>query len=136
MTFQKTVIAAVSVLCLTTTSVFALSPLTKNARIMGELVDGEVSYQIHKHCPSIKMRKLRALNKLNALADHARGLGYSDADFKSLSKDSGAKGLRDARVNAYLKQNGVTNGDADSYCRLGYQEIEKKSLIGYLLRGK
>ena len=40
------------------------------------------------------------------------------------------KAMRDA----YLTNNGVTKGDADSYCRLGLAEIEKNSLTGWLLR--
>ena len=114
----------------------ALQPIENNPRIMGELVAGEVSYQIHKHCPDISMRRLRALNRLNSLRDYATGLGYTDADFKAVSKNQTARAMRDGRVNAYLASNGVTKGDADSYCRLGYEEIQKKSLSGYLLRAK
>lgn len=112
----------------------ALPPIEDNPRIMGELVAGEVGYQIHKHCPSISMRKLRAYGRLNKLADHARSLGYSDDDFKALSKDKAARAKRDAQVDAYLAKNGVTEGDAESYCTLGRKEIAEQSLTGWLLR--
>ena len=111
-----------------------LPPLEDNKRVMGELVSGEVGYQIHKHCGSLSARKLRALGRLNELADYARSLGYTDADFKALTKNGPARDMRDARVNAYLAQNGVVAGDGESYCRLGREEMKKKSLTGWLLR--
>jgi len=51
-----------------------------------------------------------------------------------LSKDNGARATRDSRVNAFLAEHGVSKGNPDSYCRLGVEEIEKKSLTGWLLR--
>ena len=42
----------------------ALPPLKENDRVMGELVAGEVGYQIQKFCPSIKPRMLRAVGRL------------------------------------------------------------------------
>ena len=112
----------------------ALPPLKENERVMGELVSGEVGYQIQKHCSTIKPRMLRAMGRINKLESYARSLGYTSDDFDALSKDPVARAARDARVDAYLTQNGVTKGDADSYCRLGLLEIEKKSLTGWLLR--
>lgn len=117
-----------------TVSAAALPPLQDNTRVMGELVAGEVGYQIQKHCPSIKPRALRAMGRVNTLKKYAESLGYTDADFRALSKDPAARAKRDAMTDAYLAQNGVTKGDADSYCRLGYQEIEKNTLTGWLLR--
>lgn len=111
-----------------------LPPLKDNERVMGELVAGEVGYQIQKHCPSISARMLRALGRLRDLETYARDLGYSADDFDALSKDPLARAMRDRRVAAYLSNNGVTKGDADSYCSLGLDEIERNSLTGWLLR--
>lgn len=113
-----------------------LPPLEDNRRIMSELVAGEVSYQIQKHCPTLGARKLRAIGKLNELAAYARSLGYSDADFRAISKDKAARARRDTLVNTYLAKNGVATGDADSYCQLGRTEIEKNTLTGWLLYAK
>ncbi len=132
-TFPLTAVLAAFALTATASAATALPPLESNKRVMGELVAGEVGYQIQKHCPDISARKLRALGKLNELAAYARSLGYTDGDFRALSKDGAARDLRDARVNAYLAQNGVVQGDAESYCRLGREEIEKNSLTGWLL---
>lgn len=112
----------------------ALPPLEDNERIQREMTSGEVAYQISKHCPTINARLFRANGRLNRLKDYARGLGYSDRDIKALGKNPAAKAKLNALRDAYLAQHGVTNGDADSYCRLGYTEIQKKSLTGWLLR--
>jgi Family of unknown function (DUF5333) len=114
----------------------ALPPLENNSRVMEELVAGEIAYQIQKHCPAISGRKLLAIGKLNQLASYARSLGYTDADFRALTKNGAARDKRDALVNAYLAKMGVVPGDAESYCTLGRAEIEKGTLIGSLLRMK
>lgn len=113
-----------------------LPPLEQNARIMNELVAGEVGYQIQKHCDSLGPRRFRALGRLNQLGDYARSLGYTDADFRAVSKDKAARARRDALVDAYLAKNGVHPGEPESYCRLGRAEIEKNSLTGWLLYEK
>ncbi|MCR8723280.1 DUF5333 domain-containing protein [Frigidibacter sp. ROC022] len=119
-----------------TAAAWALPPLMDNKRVMGELVDGEVAYQIQKHCPTISARKLVAFSRLKKLAAYARSLGYTDADFKALTKDGAARDKRDALVDAYLASKGVVQGDAESYCRLGRAEIAAKTLTGSLLYQK
>lgn len=130
----RTVTAAQALILCTVCAASALPPLTQNDRIMGELVAGEVGYQIQKHCPTIKARTFRALGRINDLKSHAKSLGYTDADFQAVSKDPQARALRDAMVEDYLTQHGVKKGDNNSYCVLGYQEIEKNTLTGWLLR--
>ena len=112
----------------------ALPPLEDNPRIVHELVAGEVGYQIQKHCPSISPRYLRAMARLNKLKNYALEEGYTEAQMEALDDNDAAKAKRDRLVDEYLAANGVTEGDADSYCRLGLAEIEKNSLTGYLLR--
>jgi len=78
----------------------------------------------------------RVMGRANELEDYALGLGYSKADITAMRKDPAARAELKARRDAYLAQNGVTAGDAASYCRLGLAEIEKNSLTGWLLRAK
>jgi hypothetical protein len=112
----------------------ALPPLTENERVRAELVAGGVSYEIQKHCPSIDGRELRAFGRLNKLMAYARSLGYTDADFRKVHKDPAARALHKTLVTAYLKKNGVKEGDPQSYCRLGQAEMAQKTLSGWLLR--
>lgn len=125
--------AALALAVTATAAAWALPPLANNDRVMGELVAGEVAYQIQKHCPSISGRKLAAFSRLNQLADYARSLGYTDADFKALTKSGPARTKRDTLVNAYLASKGVVPGDAESYCNLGRAEVASKTLTGSLL---
>ena len=118
----------------TPTQAADLPPLEDNPRIVHELVSGEVGYQIQKHCPSISPRYLRAMSRLNKLKAYALEAGYTEAQMEALDGNPAAKAKRDRLVGEYLAANGVTKGDAESYCRLGRAEIEKNSLTGYLLR--
>ena len=112
----------------------ALPPLKENPRVRHEMLAGEVGYQIQKYCPTIGPRILRAAYKLNKLKDYARSLGYSDAQIDALGDDKAAKAELNAMRDDYLASHGVTEGDVESYCRLGLEEIEKNSLTGWLLR--
>lgn len=112
----------------------ALPPLEDNPRIMHELVAGEVGYQIQKHCPTISPRYLRAISRLGKLKEYALSEGYTEEEMRALDGNEAAKAKRDALVAEYLFENGVVEGDPDSYCRLGLEEIEKNTLTGWLLR--
>ncbi|MCP3969647.1 MAG: DUF5333 domain-containing protein [Rhodobacteraceae bacterium] len=112
----------------------ALPPLRDNPRVKGEFLAAAVGDEIRKNCPTISARIFRALRRANQLEDYALSLGYTKADIKAMRRDAGAKAQLKAMRNAYLARHGVTRGDADSYCRLGLDEIGKNSLTGWLLR--
>jgi len=132
----RTVAASLALALAATAHAWALPPLADNSRVMGELVAGEIAYQIQKFCPSVSPRRLVALAKLNQLADYARSLGYTDDDFRALTRNGPARARRDALVDAYLGAKGVVQGDAESYCRLGREEVASKTFIGSLLSVK
>lgn len=117
-----------------TVSAVALVPLQENERIKSEFLAAAVGDEIRKECPSISARLWRVWTKANELEDYALSLGYSKADIKAMRENPEAKAQLKATRDAYLLANGVTKGDSDSYCRLGREEIEKKSLTGWLLR--
>lgn len=112
----------------------ALPPLKDNERVRAEFLAAAVGDEIRKHCPTISARMVRVLQRTNQLKSYALGLGYSRDEIRDLRENPTARAeLRQLR-DAYLARNGVTKGNADSYCRLGYDEIEKKTLTGWLLR--
>ena len=112
----------------------ALAPLEDNARVQREFLAAAVSDEIRKNCPSISARLWRVLSKGRELENYALGLGYSKADIKDLRENKAAKARLKGLRDAYLARHGVTKGDGESYCRLGREEIKKKSLTGWLLR--
>lgn len=112
----------------------ALPPLKDNPRVVSEFLSAAVGDEIRKNCPTISARMFRVFSKARDLEKYAISLGYSQGDITAMRKDPEAKAKLNAMRDAYLAQNGVTAGDADSYCRLGLAEIEKNSLTGWLLR--
>ena len=125
---------AALILSASAVSATALAPLEDNARIKAEFLAAAVGDEIRKNCPTISARFWRVWTKANALEDYALELGYSKADIKAMRENPTAKAQLKAMRDAYLAANGVTKGDSDSYCRLGHEEIQKKSLTGWLLR--
>lgn len=111
-----------------------LPPLEENARVKSEFLSAAVGDEIRKNCPSISARTFRALGRVNELQNYALGLGYTKADIKAMRENPAAKAKLKAMRDAYMTKHGVREGDSDSYCRLGRQEIEKNSLTGWLLR--
>ena len=115
---------------------FALPPLEENARVNHDFLSAAVGDEIRKNCPDISARMLRVLKRANDLEEYAISLGYTKADIDEMRQNPDAKARLRANRDAYLAKNGVIEGDADSYCRLGHAEIEKKTLTGWLLRAK
>lgn len=114
--------------------VLAREPLNLEAHINQQLVAGKVGDTIRKTCPSISARMFVVLAKLNDLEDYARSKGYSEAEVKGFLKDPAEKARIEALAEAYLAAAGAVQGDAESYCRAGRDEIAKESLAGSLLR--
>ena len=112
----------------------ALAPLEDNARVQREFLAAAVGDEIRKNCDDISARLWRVLSKARELEKYALGLGYSKADIKALREDKAAKARLKGLRDAYLAKHGVSKGDEESYCRLGREEIKKKSLTGWLLR--
>ena len=114
--------------------VLALEPLSTEAHINEQLVAGKVGDTIRKTCPSISARMFVVLDKLNALEDYARTKGYAEADVKVFLKDPGEKARIKGLAQAYLKAAGAVEGDVESYCTVGRNEIAKATLVGSLLK--
>lgn len=113
-----------------------LPPLIEDAHITGEFVAAAVGDEIRQNCPTISARVFVVLGRINELGSYARGRGYTDDEIKAFRESRANKDELNRRRDAYLAQNGVVAGDAESYCRLGRREIEAGSRIGTLLRSR
>ena len=98
------------------------------------LIAGRVGDIIRNTCPTISARMVVVYSKLKALERYARDKGYSEADFQAFRDDKVEKNRMKAQAAEYLRAAGAVEGDAESYCRVGRDEIAKGSLIGELLR--
>jgi len=111
----------------------ALPPLAENERVAREFLAVAVGDAIRKNCPTVYARIFYVLRKANELERYALSLGYSEDDIEEMRKNPENKARLRALRDAYLAENGVVAGDAESYCRLGRREIENETLIGSLL---
>ena len=112
----------------------ALEPLNKEAHINASLVAGQVGDVIRKTCPSISAKMFTVLGKLNALEDYAREKGYTEAEVKAFLKDKTEKKRIKALAMDYLTKAGAVEGNVESFCKVGRDEITKGTLAGSLLR--
>ena len=112
----------------------ALPPISANAYIMERLLAAAIGDAIRDNCPAIEERTWVVRSEGLKLYNHARGLGYDHAAIDGFLRDRAERRAVHAQRDAWLAANGVVAGDADSYCRAGRAEIEKRSLTGILLR--
>jgi len=122
------------ILSLLSTPALALEPINLDPRINESLIAGRVGDVIRNTCPTMSARMIVVYSKLKELERYARDKGYSEADFKAFRNNPSEKDRMKAAAAAYLVQAGAVEGDAQSYCRVGRDEIAKGSLIGELLR--
>jgi len=95
-----------------------------------------IADEIRNRCDSISARTFTALSFLNSLKREARKKGYSNDEISAYTKSKAEKAKMRERGHAYLAQNNASTSDAASMCRLGREEINKRSQIGVLLRAR
>ncbi len=108
-------------------------PLSQNKFVNDSLRAAAIGDTIRRNCPSISARFFVALRKVRELERYARSLGYTDEQIQAFirSPEDRARLQREARD--YMLQNGVVEGEKETYCALGRAEIASKSLIGQLI---
>ncbi|WP_172299908.1 DUF5333 domain-containing protein [Pseudoruegeria sp. HB172150] len=111
-----------------------LPPLRDNDRVQKEFLSAAVGDEIRKNCPTMSARMFRVWTRARELEQYAISLGYTKDDIDAMRKDPDAKEWLKTQRDNYLEKNGVVSGDAESYCQLGRDEIERNSLTGWLLR--
>ncbi|NTT85799.1 DUF5333 domain-containing protein [Tabrizicola fusiformis] len=112
----------------------AREPLGDDPHIVNSLMSGRVADVIRNECSSISAKMFVVMGKLNDLETYARGKGYTEAEVKAFLKDKTEKDRIKAMATDYLAKAGAKPGDAESYCKVGRDEIAKGTLAGSLLR--
>ncbi|MEM6741175.1 MAG: DUF5333 domain-containing protein [Pseudomonadota bacterium] len=110
--------------------------LRDNIPINNQLFAAAVGDQIRRNCPSISARVGLVWRKARALERYALEQGYTDDEIEDYLESKPDIRAMEARRDAYLAENGVRRGDAESYCALGQAEISANSPIGELLRSR
>ncbi|MEM1373827.1 MAG: DUF5333 domain-containing protein [Pseudomonadota bacterium] len=104
------------------------------SEIRNGLLAVAVGNEIQEKCASISPRLIRVYSLRNQLLAVARSEGFSDDEIDAYVDDETARARLEADADAYLRQNGVVEGNVDTYCALGRTEIAAGSAVGRLLR--
>ncbi|MDB6176122.1 DUF5333 domain-containing protein [Paracoccus sp. Z330] len=114
----------------------ALEPLSNQCYINDRLIAARIADRIRRECPSIDARMVYAFMQARELKKYARNQGYSEAQIDAFLDSKPDKKRIYAAADDYMARNGVKSGDAESYCRLGRDEIARKTVTGSLLSAK
>ncbi len=114
----------------------ALEPLSQERYINDRLTAARVADRVRRECPSINARIVYAWSQARALKKYAERKGYSAAQIDAFLDSKQDKKRIYAAAEDYLNRNGARKGDAESFCRIGRNEIESKSVAGSLLVAK
>ena len=109
-------------------------PLPQEAHINDELRAGAAGDILRHTCPSISARMFVVWGRLYDLRDYALAQGYTEPEVKAFLDDDAQKKRVKAEAMAYLAKAGAKPGDVESYCKVGRDEIAKKTPLGQMLR--
>lgn len=130
-------VVALAATTLTATPVAAQqTPLSQEKYINDRLVAARVADRIRRNCPTIDARMVYAFSQARALQRYALDQGYSRDEIDAFLDDRAERRRIYAVAEDYMTRNGVREGDAESFCRLGQQEIARNTVSGSLLRAK
>ncbi|MCK8484827.1 DUF5333 domain-containing protein [Aliiroseovarius sp. S2029] len=109
------------------------SVLRKDDRMHAELLSASIAYLIDENCPTLRLRKLRLLNKAFSLRRHAVSLGFTTKEVMAYVDSKAEQDRFRAIAEPMLAKRGAKEGDEESYCVIGREEMEKGTFTGSLL---
>ena len=119
-----------------TTPAAALEPLSQERYINDRLIAARIADRIRRECPTLDARVLYAFTQARALERYALDKGYTRQQVDAFMDDRAERQRIYAVAEDYMARNGVRKGDAESYCRLGRQEMANGTVAGSLLVAK
>lgn len=114
----------------------AQANMAEDRYLNDRLVAARVADRIRRECPSIDLRVVSAWSQARALQRYARKQGNSDAAIDDYLDSKPVKKRIYGIADQYLAQQGAKAGDAESYCRVGRDEIAKNTVSGSLLSAR
>lgn len=133
---MKRPLFAALALALLGTLAAAQVPLNAEPYINDRLVQARVADVLRRGCPDISARLVRAFNEARALKRYALDQGYSEAQIDIFLDSSAERQRIYAQADRYMVQNGVVNGQPETFCRLGRDEIARQTVAGSLLSAR
>lgn len=95
-----------------------------------------VGDQIRTQCESMEVRTLHTTAFVFGLYNRARDYGYSRPEIRAFQTADSTEERLTAEVLAYFAENGVREGEPETYCALGHAEIAAGTQTGELLRAR
>ena len=129
-------LTAATVLSTLAAPALALPPLSQEKYVNDRLIAARVADRVRRECPSINARIVYAWSQARALKRYAEDKGYSASEIDAFLDSKQDKARIYAAAEDYLTRNGARKGDAESFCRIGRNEIASKSVAGSLLVAK
>ena len=114
----------------------ATVPLAEEAHINEQLIAGAAGDMLRNTCPTLSARYFVVWQKLRELENYARAQGYTEDEVKTFLKDKTQRARVKAAALDYLKAAGAVEGDVESFCVAGRDEIARGTLVGSLLRSQ
>ena len=110
-----------------------LPPLGQQEVITEGLINTAIAYELDRKCDELEGRRLQGIAFLWSLESEARRLGYSRDEIQAFIDDDEEKDRLEAIARERLRGMGAVEGEWDTYCAVGRDEIAKGSQIGKLL---
>lgn len=110
-----------------------LPPLGQVPVITEGLINTAIAYELDRKCDELEGRRLQGIAFLWSLESEARRLGYSRQEIQAFIDDDEEKDRLEAIARERLRGMGAVEGQWDTYCAVGREEIAKDSQIGKLL---
>lgn len=130
---MATILSLLVALILGATPAAARPPLAQEPHINDSLIQARVADMLRRGCPDLDARIIRAFNEARKLKRYALDQGYSEAQIDAFLDSREERRRIYAEADRYMVANGVVNGQPETFCRLGRQEIERKTIAGSLL---
>lgn len=110
-----------------------LPPLGQVEVITEGLINTAIAYELDRKCDELEGRRLQGIAFLWSLESEARQLGYSRQEIEAFIDDDEEKDRLEGIARERLRGMGAVEGQWDTYCAVGREEIAKASPIGRLL---
>lgn len=130
---MKQCAAATLVVLTTAAPAAALPPLSQEGHVNDSLVQARVADMLRRGCPDLNARMVRAFSEARKLKRYALDQGYSAAQIDAFLDSRDERRRIYAEADRYMVANGVVNGRPETFCRLGRQEIDRRTIAGSLL---
>lgn len=121
---------------LAATPAAAVEPLSHNAYVNDRLVQARVADLVRRGCPSIDARIIRAFSEARKLKRYALDQGYTETQIDAFLDSREDRKRIYAAADRYMVERGVVNGQPETFCRLGRDEIARQTVAGSLLSAR